>query len=87
VLPTRDAQLRRFGHAFLHEHKRLPTVTEVASGMRLSAEEAADLAVLAHAPLCAADDIARKSYAMIQTGERRFYGCFMFRKGVIPPDA
>ena len=21
---------------------------------------------------------------MIQTGERRFYGCFMFRKGVIP---
>jgi L-fucose mutarotase len=32
-------------------------------------------------------DIARKSYAVIQTGERRFYGCFMFRKGVIPPDA
>ncbi len=32
-------------------------------------------------------DVARKSYAVIQTGERRFYGCFMFRKGVIPPDA
>jgi L-fucose mutarotase len=32
-------------------------------------------------------DIARKSYAVIQTGERRFYGCFMFRKGVIPPEA
>ena len=32
-------------------------------------------------------DMARKSYAVIQTGERRFYGCFMFRKGVIPPDA
>jgi L-fucose mutarotase len=31
-------------------------------------------------------DMARKSYAVIQTGERRFYGCFMFRKGVIPPD-
>ncbi len=31
-------------------------------------------------------DLARKSYAVIQTGERRFYGCFMFRKGVIPPD-
>lgn len=30
-------------------------------------------------------DLARKSYAVIQTGERRFYGCFMFRKGVIPP--
>jgi L-fucose mutarotase len=32
-------------------------------------------------------DMARRSYAVIQTGERRFYGCFMFRKGVIPPDA
>ncbi len=31
-------------------------------------------------------DHARESYAVIQTGERRFYGCFMFRKGVIPPD-
>ena len=32
-------------------------------------------------------DLARGSYAVIQTGERRFYGCFMFRKGVISPDA
>lgn len=32
-------------------------------------------------------DMARESYAVIQTGERRFYGCFMLRKGVIPPDA
>ena len=32
-------------------------------------------------------DRARGSYAVIQTGERRFYGCFIFRKGVIPPDA
>jgi L-fucose mutarotase len=31
-------------------------------------------------------DVARDAYAVIQTGERRFYGCFMFRKGVIPPD-
>ena len=30
-------------------------------------------------------DLARESYAVIQTGERRFYGCFMLRKGVIPP--
>lgn len=28
---------------------------------------------------------ARAAYAVIQTGERRFYGCFAFRKGVIPP--
>ena len=32
-------------------------------------------------------DRARESYAIIQPGERRFYGCFMLRKGVIPPDA
>lgn len=31
-------------------------------------------------------DRARDAYAVIQTGERRFYGCFIFRKGVIPPD-
>ncbi len=32
-------------------------------------------------------DMAKQAYAVIQTGERRFYGCFMFRKGVIAPDA
>jgi L-fucose mutarotase len=31
-------------------------------------------------------DLAKASYAVIQTGERRFYGCFMLRKGVIPPE-
>ena len=29
---------------------------------------------------------AKNAYAVIQTGERRFYGCFAFRKGVIGPD-
>lgn len=28
---------------------------------------------------------AKKAYAVVQTGERRFYGCFVFTKGVIPP--
>ena len=32
-------------------------------------------------------DLARKAYCVIQTGERRFYGCFVLTKGVIPPDA
>jgi len=32
-------------------------------------------------------DLAKKSYAVIQTGERRFYGCFVLKKGVLPPDA
>lgn len=32
-------------------------------------------------------DKAREAYAVIQTGEQRFYGCFILRKGVIPPEA
>jgi L-fucose mutarotase len=32
-------------------------------------------------------DLAKKSYCVIQTGERRFYGCFVFKKGVIAPEA
>ncbi|MEZ5924456.1 MAG: RbsD/FucU family protein [Hyphomicrobiaceae bacterium] len=32
-------------------------------------------------------DLARKAYCVIQTGERRFYGCFVFKKGVIGPEA
>jgi L-fucose mutarotase len=32
-------------------------------------------------------DLARKAYCVVQTGERRFYGCFLFKKGVVPPDA
>lgn len=31
-------------------------------------------------------DLAKQAYAVIQTGERRFYGCFMLRKGVVPPE-
>ena len=31
-------------------------------------------------------DMARDAYAVVQTGERRFYGCIMLRKGVIGPD-
>ncbi len=29
---------------------------------------------------------AKDAYAVIQTGERRFYGCFALRKGVVGPD-
>jgi L-fucose mutarotase len=31
-------------------------------------------------------DLAKQSFAVIQTGERRFYGCFMLRKGVVGPE-
>lgn len=30
---------------------------------------------------------AKQAYCVIQTGERRFYGCFALRKGVVAPDA
>jgi L-fucose mutarotase len=29
---------------------------------------------------------AKDAYCVIQTGERRFYGCFILTKGVISPD-
>ena len=32
-------------------------------------------------------DRAKQAYCVIQTGARRFYGCFALRKGVIAPDA
>lgn len=32
-------------------------------------------------------DKARTAYAVIVTGETRFYGCFVLKKGVIPPKA
>lgn len=32
-------------------------------------------------------DTARKAYCVIATGERRFYGCFLFKMGVIAPEA
>lgn len=28
---------------------------------------------------------AKKAYCVIVTNERRFYGCFIFKKGVVPP--
>jgi L-fucose mutarotase len=53
-------------------------------------QAAIDAAEGSHRPMIGIDrfafyDMARASYAVIQTGERRFYGCFMLRKGVIPP--
>jgi L-fucose mutarotase len=32
-------------------------------------------------------EAARKAYCVIATGERRFYGCFLLKKGVIAPEA
>lgn len=64
------------------------TVPEVQSEV----QDVIDAAEGSHRPMIGIErfafyDLARDSYAVIQTGERRFYGCFMLRKGVIPPDA
>jgi L-fucose mutarotase len=32
-------------------------------------------------------DLAKKAYCVLQTGETRFYGCFLLTKGVIPPES
>jgi len=29
---------------------------------------------------------AKRAYCVIATGETRFYGCFIFKKGVLPPE-
>ena len=30
---------------------------------------------------------AKRAFCVVQTRERRFYGCFKFKMGVIPPEA
>ena len=55
-------------------------------------QETIDAAEGEHRPMVGIErfdfyDLAKTAYAVIQTGERRFYGCFMLRKGVIPPEA
>lgn len=32
-------------------------------------------------------EAAKNAYCVVATGERRFYGCFILKKGVIPPEA
>lgn len=31
-------------------------------------------------------EAARDAYCVVASGERRFYGCFIFTKGVLPPE-
>jgi L-fucose mutarotase len=64
---------------------------EEITPVQAEVQAAVDAAEGAHRPMIGIErfafyDMAREAYAVIQTGERRFYGCFMFRKGVIPPE-
>jgi L-fucose mutarotase len=29
---------------------------------------------------------AKRAFVILVAGERRFYGCFIFKKGVVPPE-
>lgn len=67
------------------EPNTIPSVQE-------EVQAAIDAAEGSHRPMVSVErfafyDMAKDAYAVIQTGERRFYGCFMLRKGVIPPEA
>jgi len=61
-------------------------------GVQRDVQEAVDRAEGKSVPLGAVERMAfyeraRKAYCVITTGERRFYGCFILKKGVIPPAA
>ena len=64
---------------------------DVIPPVQAEVQVAIDSAEGAHRPMVGIErfrfyELARRSYAVIQSGERRFYGCFMLRKGVIPPE-
>ena len=54
-------------------------------------QQAVDRAVSKHVPLLGVErfafyERAKNAFAIVPTGERRFYGCFIFKKGVVPPE-
>lgn len=57
--------------------QEVQTVVDAALGRRLA---------MAPVERFAFYDLARSAYAVVATGERRFWGCFVFKKGVVPPD-
>ena len=61
----------------------LPVMTEV--------QAVVDAAEGKHWPLGSIEryafyERAKKAFCVVRTGERRFYGCFIFKKGVVSPD-
>jgi L-fucose mutarotase len=54
-------------------------------------QQALDRAAGKHVPLQGVErfafyERAKSAFAIVPTGERRFYGCFIFKKGVVPPE-
>ncbi len=58
---------------------------EAAADVQAELTRAGEARVLPRVERFAFYELAKQAYAVIQTGETRFYGCFMLRKGVIPP--
>ena len=54
-------------------------------------QQALDKAADKHVPLVGIErfefyERARNAFVILVAGERRFYGCFIFKKGVVPPE-
>lgn len=61
----------------------LPVATEVQAEIDAAEGKPSPMGSIERFAFYAA---AKNAYAIIQSGERRFYGCFIFKKGVIPPE-
>jgi len=59
----------------------------IALGVRDANYAKFDIRLVLERLLLKGSIVAKKAYCVVQTGERRFFGCFIFKKGVIPPDA
>lgn len=61
-----------------------PVQAEALDAVRAAAPEVADMRPVERFRFY---EEAKAGYAVIATGERRFYGCLILTKGVVPPDA
>ena len=68
-----------------------PAGAEGAPPVQREVQDAVDAAVGRHSPLGGLErfafyEAARNSYAVVLTSERRLYGNFILKKGVVPPE-
>ena len=66
------------------EQEVLPVHFEVQKAVREAEGKSMPLGIVSRFDFY---DRAKKAYAVIVTGETRFYGCFLLKKGVIAPKA
>ncbi len=64
------------------EAKVLPVHKEVQAAIDKAEGKSTPLGIISRFDFY---ERANKAYAVIVTGETRFYGCFILKKGVIPP--